>query len=81
MMTSEELLKCKKSVETAKSNYDRACGQLEAAKKSIVEKGFKGMPELNAEIAKLTEQTQTEEAAITQEENLWKETHKDLLQG
>lgn len=80
MMTPEELLKCKKSVGTAKSNYDRACGQLEAAKKAIVEKGFKGMPELNSEIAKLTEQTQVEEAAITQEENLWKETHKDLLQ-
>jgi len=53
MISADELMGMKKAVENAKSEYDKAIGQLEAIKKQLKDAGFSNIADLNAKIEQL----------------------------
>ena len=79
MISADELMKMKKAVENAKSEYDKAIGQLEAIKKQLKDAGFSNITELNAKIAELQKEYDDGTAELEKQVAEFKEKYGELL--
>ena len=79
MISADELMKMKKAVENAKSEYDKAIGQLEAIKKQLKDAGFSSITELNAKIDELQKEYDDGTADLEKQVAEFKEKYGELL--
>lgn len=79
MITADELMRMKKAVENAKSEYDKAIGQLEAIKKQLKDAGFASITELNAKIEQLQKEYDDGVADLDKQVSDFKTKYGELL--
>lgn len=78
-MTVNELNQLKQRVETAKSNYDKAVGKLEAVKEQRVKAGYATLEDLKAELERLQKSHTDLKLKLESSVSEFKEKYKDLL--